>query len=110
MISEAGERREARRYPVSVTVELPGGRARTRDASESGIYFETDQSLSAGPIRFWLVLGRVDPESRIRVECEGQVVRVEPRGSTTGIAAQIQTYRLEREPVSRGLAGSNGRR
>ena len=84
------ERRQAPRYRVALPVELEGGSGQTRDASASGVFFETDQSFSPGaPISLALVFG-----GGLRVQCEGQVVRVEPVGARVGVAIALMSYRF----------------
>jgi len=90
------ERRQARRYPVSVPVELQGGRGLTREVSTSGMFFETKQSLSPGSlVHFSLLLEHAHPRAPLRMECVGQIVRVEPRDDRLGVAAALLRFRFE---------------
>ena len=101
MTTRVNDRRRSRRFTLALPVELPQGRTLTRDVSESGVYFETDDSLAPGsPIRFLMVFSQVDPEGRLRVECDGEVVRVEPHEGSTGVAALITSYRLTRDSTA----------
>ncbi len=110
MTTRVLDRRRAKRYTVALPVELPQGLTLTRDVSESGVYFETDSALAPGAtIRFEMVFTQVDLEGKLRVECDGEVVRVERHDQRLGVAAQITSYRLTRdsagEPSPRGPAG-----
>jgi hypothetical protein len=99
MTVRARDRRNARRYVVALPLEWSQGRGLTRNVSESGVYFETNKTAPIGSaIRMSMVLGQADPEGRFRVECEGEVLRVEPHDGRVGIAARITSYRLERHP------------
>jgi len=92
--SEFTERREALRLEVRLPVKLEDGDGWTRDVSASGVYFETDESFTPGaPIRFSLLLEHVYL-SPFRLECKGEIVRVERHEGTLGVAAAITAYRL----------------
>jgi len=93
------ERRRAIRLPMALPVELIEGRGITRDVSLSGLYFETDQ-LSFSPrelICFTLVFEGRSGRRPIRLECEGEVVRVEPINGKVGIATTISSYNFASE-------------
>jgi len=88
------DRRQATRYQVGLPVELPNGTGLTRDVSEVGVFFETDQPMAAGAvINFALLLSEADPEGPFRLQCRGSVVRVEPQSDKVGVAARITSYR-----------------
>jgi hypothetical protein len=90
------DRRQARRFPVVLPVELEAGEGLTRDATLSGVYFETDQSFSPGePIRLILVLEHVYPGRPVRLQCQGRVVRVERRDGKTGVAVDITSCEFD---------------
>jgi hypothetical protein len=91
------DRRRATRYQVGLPVELQSGAGTTRDVSESGVFFETDQPLTVGsPISFSLILGHADPEGPFRLQCKGSIVRVEEAEGKVGVAARITSYRATR--------------
>jgi hypothetical protein len=90
------ERRAARRYSVALPVEIAGGSAVTRDISASGVFFEADRSFDAGaPLSFALVLDHADPVAPLRLECVGTIVRIEPQGPSTGVAATLTDFRMD---------------
>ncbi len=92
---ESAERREAPRLPIGLPVELDHGQGWTCDISASGVFFETDESLTPGaPIKFSLLLEHVYPNP-FRLECQGQIIRVERRGGKVGVAAAITAYQLK---------------
>jgi ATP-dependent helicase/DNAse subunit B len=92
------ERRQARRYRVALPATLEHGTGQTRDISTSGLFVETDQSFSAGAsISLSLMFDGGD-----RMQCEGQVVRVERCEENTGIAVAIVSYRFASEGGSDG--------
>jgi len=89
-----GEQRRTLRYPLELPVEVAGAPGRTRDFSASGVFFETDRALTPGaPIRFSLVIGRVSPGRPLRLDCEGRVVRTEPRDGRLGVAVAVTRCR-----------------
>lgn len=90
------ERRQTPRYRIALRVELEGGAGETRDVSTAGAYFETDQALAPGaPIRLALEFA-----GGTRVQCEGQVVRIESREGKLGIAVSFTSYRFEEHEPS----------
>jgi hypothetical protein len=100
MINTAGtpDRRKAERFQVTLRVELPGGKGVTRDLSACGVLFETDRVFAPGEaIQFAIILKHVDPSRPTRLQCQGQVVRVERHGNSRRIAVAITAYRLDAE-------------
>jgi PilZ domain len=94
------ERRRMPRYPVSLAVETEHGRGVAHDISATGIYFETSELHPAGaPIRFTLVLQHSIP-APLRLTCVGQVIRVDVKGTSFGIAVSIASHALEAETFS----------
>jgi len=88
-------KRRAQRYPLSLRVELAHGAGVTSDVSIAGVYLVTDQQYSVGaPIEFTLVFGEATPETMVRLNCHGTVVRVEPREAGVGVAVAIRSYRF----------------
>lgn len=92
--SDPTDRREAARLQMRLPVKFEDGDGWTRDVSASGVYFETDASLTPGaPIKFSLLLEHVYP-TPLHLACKGEIVRVERREGTVGVAAAITAYRL----------------
>jgi len=90
------ERRHARRYRVAVPVELEHGRGLTRDISASGVFFETGSLFPVGvTISFSLVLEHADPGGPVRLQCQGEVVRVEQREGKVGVAVCFTVYQFD---------------
>jgi hypothetical protein len=84
------DKRQALRYPLELPVELPGGSGRSHDVSRSGVSFETDTPVSLeSPIKFSLVLGQTSPDVPLRLDCEGEVVRVEPHDGGVSVAVKL---------------------
>ena len=84
------DKRQALRYPLELPVELPGGSGRSHDVSRSGVSFETDTPVSLeSPIKFSLVLGQTSPDVPLRLDCEGEVVRVEPHDGGVSVAVRL---------------------
>ena len=90
------ERREAARFPVTLSVTFAGGQGWTRDVSATGMFLTTDSALRVGaPIQFTLLLESAEPGAPREVTCEGVVVRVEPRAGSHGVAIRIDSYDIK---------------
>src|SRR5438094_10660026 len=88
------DRRQARRYQVTLPVELAHGTGITRDASAAGVFFETDLLFSPGvSIRFSLVFEHADADGPLRFQCQGEVLRVEQCADKVGVAVRLTSYR-----------------
>ena len=89
-------RRRARRFNITMPVELEHGRGITRDVSSSGVFFESDHSFSVGEvISFWLVFEYAGMGPAFRLPCQGRVVRVEQRAGRTGVAVAFTSFGFE---------------
>lgn len=94
---EPANRRREPRLAIGLPVELERGNGWTRDVSASGVYFETDRSLSVGaPIEFSLVLAHAEP-TVLRLQCVGRIVRMERQAGKVGVAATITASELSRQ-------------
>ena len=81
------ERRKGERYKLALPVQLNNGIGTTCDISTSGIFFETERAHSIGDtIRLFL---NFEAET---LQCEGRVVRVEPRNGQFGVAVELASY------------------
>jgi hypothetical protein len=102
LMSDGAERREARRFTMSLPMRvLPReakGReldASTRDVSYRGLYFLADANFEIGSeIEFVIVLPQqVTQSGDVNIRCLGEVVRIEPtENGKVGIAAKIARY------------------
>jgi hypothetical protein len=87
------EKRASQRIQVEVPVYIGQGEAVTRDVSWAGIYFTTDQSFSeGGDLNFSIDLAYALPGKPIKLDCQGEVIRVERHGEKFGIAAKIINF------------------
>lgn len=78
---------------MEVPVYLQQGAGMTRDVSLAGIYFTTDQHLSAGTsIRFSMAFDYAIPGRPMHLDCQAYILRVEPQGDQVGIAARIEDF------------------
>ena len=81
------ERRKGERYKLTLPVKLSDGIGTTCDISTSGIFFETERAYAIGDtIRLSLHFAHET------LQCEGRVVRVEPRNSQFGVAVELTSY------------------
>ncbi len=102
LMSDGAERREARRFTMSLPMRvLPResrGRevdASTRDVSYRGLYFLADADFKVGSeIEFVIILPQqVTQSGDVNIRCLGEVVRSEPtENGRVGIAAKIARY------------------
>ena len=91
------DRRQARRYRITVPIERGDYRGQTRDISTSGVYLEldTNRAFSPGePLSFTLLLEHADPDYPVHLQCQGVVARVEPCSGKVGIAVHITSVRF----------------
>jgi len=87
------ENRSSQRIQVEVPVYIGQEKAISRDVSWSGIYFLTEQSFEQGcELTFALDLAYALPGKHIKLDCQGEVIRVEPLGLKYGIAARINNF------------------
>lgn len=87
------EKRSSQRIQLEVPVCIGETRAVTRDVSWSGIYFLTDRSFAeGGDLTFSLDLTYALPGKPIRLDCQGEVIRVEKLGEQFGVAARINNF------------------
>ena len=92
-MNQAEEKRTSQRIQVEVPVYIGQETAVTRDVSWSGIYFMTDQSFSeGGALNFSMDLTYALPGKPIKLDCQGEVLRVEKLGDQYGIAAKINNF------------------
>lgn len=102
LMGDGTERREARRFTMSLPLRvLPReakGRelsAHTRDVSYRGLYFLAESDFEIGSeIDFVITLPQqVTQSSDVNIRCQGKIVRIEPAGDgQRGIAAMIARY------------------
>ena len=87
------EKRATQRIQVEVPVYIGQEKAVTRDISWAGIYFLTDQSFTeGGDLNFSLDLSYALPGKPIKLDCQGEVIRVEEHDGKYGIAARINNF------------------
>lgn len=80
-------KRSAKRIRVEMPVHLNQGAGVTRDVSQSGVFFFTDQTFAPGTtFNFVLELDCVSPGKPVFLHCRGEVVRVEEGGERLGVA------------------------
>ena len=102
-MSEAQEKRAARRFALRIPVSVARGEnikssesAQLRDVSARGVCFYLDSPIEQGsPIGFTLTLPpEITLTESIRVQCKGRVVRIESPEVTgkLAVAAVIEEY------------------
>ena len=90
-----GERRAVLRYPVRVPIEFHDHLGKTRNVSERGVCFETDQWLPKGDTTsFTLVFKDFAGFPSWRIAGSGEVVRVEDNGEGYVVALSVTAYSL----------------
>jgi hypothetical protein len=102
LMSDGAERREARRFTMSLPMRVfpreAKGRelhAQTRDVSYRGLYFLAEANFKIGSeIEFVITLPQqVTQRDDVNIRCLGEVVRIEPtQNGRAGIAAKIARY------------------
>jgi hypothetical protein len=101
-MGDGAERREARRFTMSLPMRVfpreAKGReldAHTRDVSYRGLYFLAEADFKVGSeIDFVITLPQqVTQSGDVSIRCVGEIVRVEPsENGSKGIAARIARY------------------
>jgi PilZ domain-containing protein len=101
-MAEGADRREARRFTMSLPLRVIGREerersleAQTRDVSYRGLYFLADSQFEIGnEIEFVITLPQQMVSSGdVNIHCHGEIVRVEPSSNGhVGVAAKIDRY------------------
>jgi PilZ domain len=99
---DGADRREARRFSMSLPMRVLAGdaqsnelRASTRDVSYRGLYFLSESKFEVGSqIDFVLTLPqKVAASGEVDIRCHGQIVRVDAgNNGRVGVAAKIDRY------------------
>lgn len=88
------KKRVSQRIQVAVPVHVGDDEAITRDISLNGIYFLTSRLYHEGEdLNFSFDLEYALPEQPVTLDCQGEVLRVEPLGERYGIAARIKNIK-----------------
>jgi len=111
-MADGADRREARRFTMSLPMRvLPGAASKselltqTRDVSYRGLYFLSAAKFEIGsPIEFVITLPQqVTQSGDVNIRCQGQILRVEPgTNGHMGIAAKIEHYEFVAPAISAG--------
>jgi hypothetical protein len=80
------EQRAAYRFDSLAALKVQGGPARLRNISDTGIYFESETPRRVGD-KVLLQIEYVDQGRTWRLQCDGEVVRVDEGG----VAARLLT-------------------
>lgn len=90
ILPDADERAE-HRFLTVLAVDVDGSRGWTQDVSATGVYFEASAPRSVGSTINFLLEVTISGE-RLKVLCEGEVVRVDHRASgRVGMAARLRS-------------------
>ena len=88
------DKRRNERILTALPVDLGTATATTRDVSASGVFFEIDASYALdSEIEFTVELDT--PGGKMMLKCEGEIVRIEPRGTQVGVAVKITESAIE---------------
>ena len=88
-----GKRREER-VKTALPVVMEDAIGITSDVSASGVFFETEASMSVGnSIRFTVEFD--SPRGKMHLNCVGRIVRTETRNSRSGVAVKITSSQME---------------
>jgi hypothetical protein len=72
--------------------------------SRSGAYFTAAGSQAeADDVEFWFLLTDADARKEVRVRCAGEVVRLEPRGTASGVEVKFTELCFEGLGAAGGL-------
>lgn len=94
MASNDKNKRIEKRARSTLTLDLQKAKGITRDISASGIFFETDANYRLeSTIDFEWDFDT--PQGTMTLRCQGNIVRVEPRGTRVGVAVNITESTIE---------------
>jgi hypothetical protein len=82
------EKRSEERVFTELPIELESTTGLTRDVSASGMFFEIESSYRLGN-RIEFAVEMDTPGGKMLLKCEGEIVRIEPRGARVGVAVRI---------------------
>ena len=94
MANRDREKRGGERISTALPVNLGGASGVALDVSASGIFFETDSSYALGNLVSFTVEINA-PVGKMLLKCQGDIVRIEPRGSRVGVAVKIIESTME---------------
>ena len=104
---KADEKRREERIFTTLPVELRAATGVTRNVSATGMYFETDAAFSpGGELRFAVAFDT--PGGRMRLNCQGSVLRVEAGAARVGVAVKITESTMELLANDNRRTHSNG--
>lgn len=86
--------RRDERISATLPVNLGSATGFTCDVSASGVFFETDASLTPGSLISFTVEFDA-PGRKMVLKCQGDIVRTEARGPRVGVAVKIVTSTME---------------
>lgn len=80
--------RSADRFDTQLPVDINGIPSLTRNISATGMYVETDTHTSPGA-HLHFTVEVVVWGKKLRLVCDGEVVRVDQKGDKTGVAVKL---------------------
>ena len=84
------EKRKEERTVIELPLAFDDGKGVTRNLSSTGMFFWTDSAPAfAIGDRVSITLEVVRSGRKIRPRCQGEIVRIEPRGKETGVGLRI---------------------
>jgi len=88
------------RFDTELPVDIDGVEGFTRNISATGIYFETGVVHEPGSRVHFTIEMMVQGQKK-KLVCDGEVVRVDHKGSTVGIAARlVESFFADAEDVN----------
>jgi len=96
---QSEDKRKEERTVIELPLSLEYGTGMTGNLSASGMFFWTDSApaFEVGD-RVTITLEVVRSGRKIRPKCQGEIVRVEPRGRQTGVGMRIVESELGELP------------
>jgi hypothetical protein len=91
----SSDRRRDRRYSMASVISVDDARAITVNLSSTGVYFVTDQPLTAGQQILLVLTFEHSTPAGTRVTCNGRILRVDGRPDGFGVAAAYEPIEFE---------------
>ena len=83
----------AERVPATMPIRLNGSQGVTKDISATGVFFEFDEHQEVGS-RITFQIDFETPGGVLKLNCDGEIVRVEDFGAKKGIGVKILNQNL----------------
>lgn len=86
-------RKRAERFQTKLPLSIGNTKGSIQNISATGAYFEMDDDHSLGS-NVSFVIDLETPGGKMQVQCQGEIVRVQPKNGKLGVAVKIVSSNL----------------